>query len=261
MRKARRTMLYSTPKGNNSSSRSQRNTKHSNTWFIHRFGSLLPRFLGQGRSPVSSNPQPSLKLSRRLTIQTGQGEYEQHPLRQQTSMLPVSHVGGAQFVLKPPRVPKPRVSRAQRAAINASKTRPLGQGPTPQPGPMEGGGGMGGTEGLLGMTMAPNMSMTMDVHSMSVEGSPPPSGHMHTTLPPDPAGSETNTFAAPARPSRKLKRYPCDICGQIFTRSGDVRRHKDSRHTDGTGGCRCPYCDRVLTRLVSSMFAARLSTQ
>ncbi|KAJ3496619.1 hypothetical protein NLJ89_g10459 [Agrocybe chaxingu] len=61
-------------------------------------------------------------------------------------------------------------------------------------------------------------------------------------------GSEANTFPAPGRPSRKVKRYPCDICGQIFTRSGDVRRHKESRHTDGTGGCRCPYCDRVLTR-------------
>ncbi|KAF8153882.1 hypothetical protein B0H34DRAFT_719471 [Crassisporium funariophilum] len=63
----------------------------------------------------------------------------------------------------------------------------------------------------------------------------------------DQSGMETNTFAAPARPSRKQKRYPCDVCGHVFTRSGDVRRHKESRH-DNTEGCRCPYCDRVLTR-------------
>ncbi|KAF8809900.1 hypothetical protein BYT27DRAFT_7209849 [Phlegmacium glaucopus] len=58
---------------------------------------------------------------------------------------------------------------------------------------------------------------------------------------------EANTFPPPARPSRKQKRYGCDICGQIFTRSGDVRRHKESRH-DNSEGCRCPFCDRVLTR-------------
>lgn len=39
------------------------------------------------------------------------GEYEQHPLRQQTSYLPISAVGGAQFVLKPPRVPKTKASK------------------------------------------------------------------------------------------------------------------------------------------------------
>lgn len=62
-------------------------------------------------------------------------------------------------------------------------------------------------------------------------------------------GTETNTFAAPARPSRKSKKYSCDVCDQIFTRSGDVRRHKDTRHnTEGSGGCRCPFCGRVLTR-------------
>ena len=60
-------------------------------------------------------------------------------------------------------------------------------------------------------------------------------------------GTETNTFPPPARPSRKQKRYACDVCSQIFTRSGDVRRHKESRH-DNSEGCRCPFCDRVLTR-------------
>ena len=59
--------------------------------------------------------------------------------------------------------------------------------------------------------------------------------------------AETNTFPPPARPSRKQKRYACDLCGQIFTRSGDVRRHKESRHANSEG-CRCPFCDRVLTR-------------
>ena len=59
--------------------------------------------------------------------------------------------------------------------------------------------------------------------------------------------SDANTFTPPARPSRKQKRYACDVCGQIFTRSGDVRRHKESRH-DNSEGCRCPFCDRVLTR-------------
>jgi len=39
------------------------------------------------------------------------GEYEQHPLRQQTSYLPISAVGGAQFVLKPPRIPKTKASK------------------------------------------------------------------------------------------------------------------------------------------------------
>lgn len=61
------------------------------------------------------------------------------------------------------------------------------------------------------------------------------------------SGTEANTFQPPARPSRKQKRYACDVCGQIFTRSGDVRRHKESRH-DNSQGCRCPFCDRVLTR-------------
>ena len=61
------------------------------------------------------------------------------------------------------------------------------------------------------------------------------------------SGTEANTFPPPARPSRKQKRYACDVCGQIFTRSGDVRRHKESRH-DNSEGCRCPFCDRVLTR-------------
>ena len=61
------------------------------------------------------------------------------------------------------------------------------------------------------------------------------------------SGTETNTFPPPARPSRKQKRYGCDLCGQIFTRSGDVRRHKETRHDDSEG-CRCPFCDRVLTR-------------
>lgn len=61
------------------------------------------------------------------------------------------------------------------------------------------------------------------------------------------SGTETNSFPPPARPSRKQKRYACDLCGQIFTRSGDVRRHKESRH-DNSEGCRCPFCDRVLTR-------------
>jgi len=61
------------------------------------------------------------------------------------------------------------------------------------------------------------------------------------------SGMDTNTFPPPARPSRKQKRYACDVCGQIFTRSGDVRRHKESRH-DNSEGCRCPFCDRVLTR-------------
>lgn len=61
------------------------------------------------------------------------------------------------------------------------------------------------------------------------------------------SGTETNTFPPPARPSRKQKRYACDVCSQIFTRSGDVRRHKESRH-DNSEGCRCPFCDRVLTR-------------
>lgn len=61
------------------------------------------------------------------------------------------------------------------------------------------------------------------------------------------SGTEVNTFPPPARPSKKQKRYACDVCGQIFTRSGDVRRHKESRH-DNSEGCRCPFCDRVLTR-------------
>jgi uncharacterized Zn-finger protein len=61
------------------------------------------------------------------------------------------------------------------------------------------------------------------------------------------SGTEANTFPPPARPSRKQKRYACDVCGQIFTRSGDVRRHKESRH-DNSEGCKCPFCDRVLTR-------------
>ena len=61
------------------------------------------------------------------------------------------------------------------------------------------------------------------------------------------SGTEANTFPLSARPSRKQKRYSCDICRQIFTRSGDVRRHKESRH-DNSEGCRCPFCDRVLTR-------------
>ena len=60
-------------------------------------------------------------------------------------------------------------------------------------------------------------------------------------------GTEANSFPPPARPSRKHKRHTCDVCGQIFTRSGDVRRHKETRH-DNTQGCRCPFCDRVLTR-------------
>jgi hypothetical protein len=67
---------------------------------------------------------------------------------------------------------------------------------------------------------------------------------------PDQSGAETNTFAAPPRPSRKDKRYACDVCGQIFTRSGDVRRHQESRHSEGSAGCRCPFCGRVLTRWV-----------
>ena len=61
------------------------------------------------------------------------------------------------------------------------------------------------------------------------------------------SGMQSNTFPPPARPSRKQKRYACDICGQIFTRSGDVRRHQESRHHNSEG-CRCPFCDRVLTR-------------
>ncbi|KAF9528854.1 hypothetical protein CPB83DRAFT_853847 [Crepidotus variabilis] len=64
----------------------------------------------------------------------------------------------------------------------------------------------------------------------------------------DPVGSETNTFAAPARPSTTAKKYPCDVCDHIFTRSGDVKRHKISRHGEGSAGCICPFCDRVLTR-------------
>jgi hypothetical protein len=64
------------------------------------------------------------------------------------------------------------------------------------------------------------------------------------------SGTEANTFPPPARPSRKQKKYACDVCGQIFTRSGDVRRHKESRH-DNSQGCRCPFCDRVLTRYYS----------
>jgi DNA-directed RNA polymerase subunit RPC12/RpoP len=71
--------------------------------------------------------------------------------------------------------------------------------------------------------------------------------------PPEFIGSGTNTFAAPARPSRKVKKYPCDVCGQIFTRSGDVKRHKESRHKE-SAGCICPYCGRVLTRYVPSFF-------
>lgn len=75
--------------------------------------------------------------------------------------------------------------------------------------------------------------------------------HPPLSPPPHNTSSEpntNNTFAAPARPSRKIKKYACDICGQIFTRSGDVKRHKDSRHVEGGGGVRCPYCERVLTR-------------
>jgi len=43
-----------------------------------------------------------------------------------------------------------------------------------------------------------------------------------SSLQPDPGGSETNTFAVPPQPSRKIKRYPYDVCGQILTQSGDL---------------------------------------
>lgn len=315
------------------------------------------------------------------------GEYEQHPLRQQTSYLPISAVGGAQFVLKPPRMPKPKAVKV----LNAAPAAPAAAGgggqqgdkgkererenasgresdagvvnvngsgenvppvstsalaPTSVPVPASGtepelidesgpaaasnremtverrldemvlvkeedeldglralngaGASEGGMETRSGSEIVANGDVDSDgdvvmmgeasAHKdksrqrpvereagestiISLLSSSPPTGSTNPTtstrLP------SNNASAAPARPSQKIKKYGCDICGKIFTRGRDVKRHKESRHWNGTGrnnnevggggtgekgvrqigsGCRCPYCNRVLTRWVWLFF-------
>lgn len=71
--------------------------------------------------------------------------------------------------------------------------------------------------------------------------SQPPSQH-HWRIPTHIPGPSKRS--API--SEGTKRHPCDVCGQVFTRNGDVRRHKASRHS--SAGVCCVYCGRVLTR-------------
>jgi hypothetical protein len=234
------------------------------------------------------------------------GEYEQHPLRQQTSYLPISAVGGAQFVLKPPRIYKTKSSKLKFMMSGPGATSVLPLAPTSQfpdviqtngvdvdfvtsgiesvvePRPFRPhpddvlieikqeeenvaasvaaitiaepdealGDGAPRQEGRLTVDDAggiPKESNDSDVGGITAV--------LSLGSPTDFMNSETNTFAAPARPSRKLKKYPCDICGQIFTRSGDVKRHKESRHRE-SAGCICPYCGRILTRY-SGFFSLR----
>lgn len=305
-----------------------------------------------GPSSANSNGRKNGRGGSNSAIMVG--EYEQHPLRQQTSYLPISAVGGAQFVLKPPRQTKAKNTRPKMIA-------PL-LAPAPAKGIVGNGRKRGGKGNLTGMGTAgcvqvngmssssssllavgttgegevrvrvkqeegvvlekeredglrngdgdgmegvvtvvdastssrdvilPTYGNDNETGNRNEEGglidgmyTEPPTTETtnggvevgtvktgsgstatilalssHPPLSPLPTNSSepntnpntnTNTFAAPARPSRKIKKYACDICGQIFTRSGDVKRHKDSRHVEGGGGgVRCPYCDRVLTR-------------
>ena len=225
------------------------------------------------------------------------GEYEQHPLRQQTSYLPISAVGGAQFVLKPPRIPKAKLSKMKLMMPAPASTTTLSPPPALASqylngvltnGVADAGDRYGGNEilvepprfqpnpedVLIEIKQEEEESVTASVAAITIADRSDPSGDVVTRADEDKLGtpavddaageptnnvgrstviiglcSETNTFAAPARPSRKVKKYPCDVCGQIFTRSGDVNRHKESRHRESTG-CICPYCGRVLTRQV-----------
>ena len=296
------------------------------------------------------------------------GEYEQHPLRQQTSYLPISAVGGAQFVLKPPRVPKPKVVKGigggggqqPQKGDRGSTFQPIRPLPLSPLGAVNGGGEPASTSASApisvpvsapgnepvsidesGPSAPSNREMTVErrldemvlvkeedeldelrvlngagasqtvetrsgseiVANRDVDGdgdvvmsgggasadkdkpregpvqrestiisllsSPPPPGPTASTS----KGPTDNTFAAPARPSLKVKKHKCDICGQVFTRGGDVKRHKETKHCGvgrnnnkagggGKGGkgekgprrigsgCRCPYCNRVLARWV-----------
>ncbi|KJA26487.1 hypothetical protein HYPSUDRAFT_52399 [Hypholoma sublateritium FD-334 SS-4] len=78
---------------------------------------------------------------------------------------------------------------------------------------------------------------------------PPPPSHpsqsssqLHWRIPTHTPGPSKRSAPIPDG----TKRHPCDVCGQVFTRNGDVRRHKASRHS--SAGVRCIYCGRVLTR-------------
>ena len=214
------------------------------------------------------------------------GEYEQHPLRQQTSYLPISAVGGAQFVLKPPRMSKSKPSNVTSVPAPTPFLPPLSasmQGGVPinpgdnvalprcQPNPEdvliefkqeEEEDSVTASIGAISIVESNEHSRGVVISVEEDELSTTPDrtaemsgGHgvggttavISLNSAQDFMCSVTNTFAGPGRPSRKVKKYPCDVCGQIFTRSGDVKRHKASRHKE-SAGCICPYCGRVLTR-------------
>jgi hypothetical protein len=207
-------------------------------------------------------------------------------------MIPMNHVGGAQFVLKPPKMPKARgkvrgrprgdadigEKTLETAAVEKVDTRDVGPDVSVKETAMTATTttGVNGGEDVTRHDERDisDASASEDDDDESVDSSLHTHYALHpntsaqnseararssllpssSSLQPDPGGSETNTFAAPPRPSRKIKRYPCDVCGQIFTRSGDVRRHKESRHSEGSSGCRCRFCGRVLTRWVYFIF-------
>ena len=204
-------------------------------------------------------------------------------------MVPMNHVGGAQFVLKPPKIPRARGKvrgrprgdagigeRTLETAAVVEKVDARDTGPDVSVEEMatttntrmsvNGGENVARNEERDASDASAteedddeSVDSTLHTHYALHPNASSQNAEAHarsallpgsSSLQPDPGGSETNTFAAPPRPSRKIKRYPCDVCGQIFTRSGDVRRHKESRHSEGSSGCRCPFCGRVLTRWV-----------
>ena len=252
---------------------------------------------GQLPPPSSYPPVPPPPGQTAFSLSTGPQEH--------LMMVPMNHVGGAQFVLKPPKIPKARgrvrgrprgdagvgertleimvvdkvdsrdVGREVReASVEETVTETTTTTTTTAVTSVNGGEEVVRND-ERDLSEAPlSASEDDDDDAESVDSSlhthyalhPSASAqnseaHARSSLLPssaslqaDPGGSETNTFAAPPRPSRKIKRYPCDVCGHIFTRSGDVRRHKESRHSEGSSGCRCPFCGRVLTRCVLLIF-------
>ncbi|KIM42022.1 hypothetical protein M413DRAFT_27550 [Hebeloma cylindrosporum] len=238
---------------------------------------------GNAVHPVSNDPSREGQLRKTSSNPTAPPPVGQSAFSLSTGpqehlmMIPMNHVGGAQFVLKPPKAPRARgklrgrsrvdaemvESTSQTAAVENVVTNPVVEEPeaTTTTTVLNGGEDVvrdderdasdssasedGDDDESVDSSLHPHYSVHPNTSAQNSEA--------QSLLPPsstqaDPGGSETNTFAAPPRPSRKVKRYPCDVCGQIFTRSGDVRRHKESRHSEGSSGCRCPFCGRVLTR-------------
>ena len=231
-------------------------------------------------SPYPTAPPP---VQTAFSLSTGPQEH--------LMMIPMNHVGGAQFVLKPPKMPRARgkvrgrprggADIVERALETAVVEKVNGRDVGPEVRVEETATTATTATGVNGdRDVTRNDERDVSDASASEDDDESVDDSLHThyalhantsaqnseaharssllpatsSLQPDPGGSETNTFAAPPRPSRKIKRYPCDVCGQIFTRSGDVRRHKESRHSEGSSGCRCPFCGRVLTRCVYYYF-------